>query len=196
MAVPITVLQKGSIQFQPPLSPDRQQAFREIGMDKGGKLFLKLKSRLWCDTIGFINLEGSRVCQEWWEHNGWAHDEDPSRPLIIASLITEQTHYDYIRQTPDWQHTALSEIGTALSLDLHSLEDSLLSGHFEDWGGNEYIGGMYSYPNLEFRDDSRKRAGESEDRRHFVGEWSHESDFATIHGAVEMGLALAERLVK
>lgn len=89
LAVPITVLQKDMIAFEPPLSQDRRQAFREIGMDKGGKLFLKLEKRLWPRTLGFLNLDKSQVCQEWWEHNGWAHDEDSSQPLILAALVTD-----------------------------------------------------------------------------------------------------------
>ncbi len=81
-----------------------------------------------------------------------------------------------------------------MSLDLKALEASLLETHFEDWGEAAFVGGMYSYPNLEFQDSSRQRGGVSEGRRHFVGEWTHPSDFATIHGAVQEGLALAERL--
>lgn len=70
----------------PALSPERKQALRGIGMDKGGKLFLKLKRRLWDESMGSINLEKSKVCQEWWEHNGWAVEE--GTPLVLASLVS------------------------------------------------------------------------------------------------------------
>lgn len=55
---------------------------------------------------------------------------------------------------------------------------------------------MYSYPSLEFKDDSREIGSAPEDRLYFTGEWTHPSDFATIHGAVEQGFKVANLIVK
>jgi len=52
---------------------------------------------------------------------------------------------------------------------------------------------MYSYPNLLYKDDSRIKASENIGNKvYFTGEYCHNSDFATIHGAVEHGLNTAQ----
>jgi monoamine oxidase len=168
-------------------------------MDKGGKLFLKFKQRLWDSSIGFINLDKSKLCQEYWVHNSHAYDQQTDQHIILAALVTDQTHYNYIRQVTnqDLKTQAILELSKALSIDCHLLTTTLLDVYFHDWGNSPFIGGMYSYPNLLYKDNTRERTkGSTSGPLHFTGEYTHPSDFATIHGSIEQAILTTQQVLK
>ena len=55
---------------------------------------------------------------------------------------------------------------------------------------------MYSYPTVNATDHTRLRAAHSNNTNlHFIGEYVHSSDYATIHASIEVALDKAHYIL-
>mgnify|MGYP000894911612 FL=1 len=55
ITVPLSILKKGTITFNPALPESKVEAIQKLEMGKGGKVFIKFKKNLWGDYYSFMN---------------------------------------------------------------------------------------------------------------------------------------------
>jgi lysine-specific histone demethylase 1B len=184
VTVPISELKANKINFIPALPTDKVQAFQNIGMDKGLKLFLQFDTKFFTHPL----FNGQYV--------GYYIDltkrNDASGKALLASLLMGK-HAERYYQNPDKAvEYFLAE------LDRHY--QGKASVHFtglltQDWGNEPYIHGAYSYtlPNgTGARQTARKPIAS---KVYFAGEaMNTRLNYGNVHGALESAMEVMREL--
>lgn len=180
LTVPITVLKSNAIKFYPPLPEEKTSAFRQIGMDKGLKVFLKLTQKIFDFPV--FNAR----------HTGYYIDptkrDDTSDKGLLASLVMGRHAAAY------YEHPEKAAENDLAELDRYF--QGRASRHFEgilaqDWGNEPFIEGVYSHTlpcGEQARHIARKNVG---GKLFFAGEaMNSRLNYGTVHGAVESAHAV------
>ena len=178
IAVPITILKAGDIQFYPTLSPDKTIAFSKIGMDAGMKVFLKFTNKFYDDILG-----GGSVCAAYADDTVGKTCNDH---VMLCFIMGEQAEY----------LTSLGSdaaITSALLAELDSIyggqaTPAFISSHVQNWTTHPFIRGAYSYSAIGIGDSRKTAAAPIGNRIYFAGEAMNTTGHhQTVHGAVETG---------
>ncbi len=174
VTVPLGVLKKQSIHFTPPLPESHQTAIDLLGMGQGGRFFLRFSQRFWKPGLRqLINVD--KPCHFW--------IPDDRQPVVSAFYIGREPGLDRI----------LATLGQAFGRDARAL---LQEHHHEDWSGNPYIAGIYSYDAAGSEGARSMLQQPVSERLFFAGEAIIEGHFATVDGAIESGVRVAKQVME
>ncbi|MGD1847723.1 MAG: flavin monoamine oxidase family protein [Salibacteraceae bacterium] len=192
VTVPLTILQKGLIDFAPALPANKLDALEEVSMPDGLKVFLKMKERFYPDMLMMHNLVGYFSKSHLYIDGAFKKDTSDNL-LTLFSVDTEATQY-----------TSLGSDSRILTRVLDELDEifdgkasaNLEKSHVQNWSAQPYIQGSYSHYDNNFT-SVQNALRETVDRKlYFAGEAYHEEASSTVHGAGFSGIDAAKAILK
>lgn len=187
VTVPITILKKDFIAFNPPLPAEKVTAFSKIGMDAGMKVFLKFS-----ETFYDENCIGGSVCAAYADEKVGKTGNDH---VLLAFIMGEQAE----------NLTALGSdelITNALLAELDEMyagkaSATFIASHVENWTTHPYIQGAYSYSTIGMGNAREIAAQPVGKTLFFAGEAMNlNGHHQTVFGAVESGYKAVIDLLK
>ncbi|MGF1532154.1 MAG: flavin monoamine oxidase family protein [Bernardetiaceae bacterium] len=178
LTVPLSVLQKGGIAFDPVLPEWKQWAIQKIGIGQGLKILLRFRDRFWGDRAEMI---GSRVVAEYWTSH-------PSSLVLTAFAMGRQA--EALMALP--AHRAAEEVIAELDeLFAGVASKTIADVRLVAWDG------AYSYPAPGSFGQHRALARSLEGRLFFAGEATNtHGHIATVHGAMESAADAVEEIME
>eukprot|EP01111_Echinosteliopsis_oligospora_P015763 TRINITY_DN632_c0_g1_i1.p1 TRINITY_DN632_c0_g1~~TRINITY_DN632_c0_g1_i1.p1 ORF type:complete len:463 (+),score=118.47 TRINITY_DN632_c0_g1_i1:238-1626(+) len=200
LSVPIPALRDGDIQFQPPMSSIRKEAWSSVGLGTGLKIYLRFTKRFWPANHQLIICSDSFIPQIWFD----------DRPFIATEAHPSEHHVCVGFATGD-QADAIGKmkLNDAVDAFLHQLntmygsreEPNPAHTYYEDkmthnWSKDPYIRCAYSYPTMMPHALRLELAEPIADKLFFAGEATvKRAEIATINGAVESGGRVADEII-
>ncbi len=186
VTVPLGVLKRGAIRFDPPLSAPRLAAIGRTGFSAFEKAFLVLDrpfdfgarnvsvagSNPWCNLIDISDIAGRPAAL------AYCGAGDARRAIAAPEADNRQWMLDAVRKAA--ADRSLDSIGFRMSR----------------WLADEWAFGSYSHVSPQSRHDDHVALGGQEGARlHFAGE-ACSTYSSTVHGALESGIRAARHLMK
>ncbi|MEO1146662.1 MAG: NAD(P)/FAD-dependent oxidoreductase [Cyanobacteria bacterium J06638_22] len=187
ITLPLALLQKDAVAFDPKLPDAKRNAIQGLGTGHITKLILKFDQPFWSKK-----LESCLTTLDtglWWRP-GWNHNNEA--PVLTA--YTGATGAD-----------RLGKLGRegAIRVGLQHLEqmfevplaERLVDALFVDWQADPYARMAYSYVPVNGRGLRSQLAQPIDQVVFFAGEATHPTRAATVHGALESGIRAAHEIL-
>ncbi len=189
ITLPLGVLRANKVAFSPPLPDAKQNAINTLGIGHVDKLILKFDEAFWDDDMaGWDTPLDSQI---WWRNGLGRDDEQP----ILTALIGGEAAIRFEGMTEaEVIQAGLSDLEQMFELE--NLADNLVEGHFISWGTDPYALMGYSYIPVNGVGLNAILAEPVDDVLFFAGEATHANNFATVHGAIESGIRVAEEIIE
>ena len=189
VTLPLGVLQKGLIEFEPLLPADKERSLERLGMTTLNKIVLQFPKAFWPrEPHGFAQLANEDSAQLFFNVHHY-HDAPILTYLISASNgreVEAMENADAVAYATD----ALKQMfGSSIP------EPSI--GLRTKWNNNKYSFGSFSYRKAGSSPSDRVAlAAPIENRIFFAGEATHPTRYGTVHGAYLTGLRAAKELMR
>jgi monoamine oxidase len=185
LTVPLTVLQRNLITFDPPLSEKKINAIHSFGMDAGMKLIIKFSEKFFPDDMGY--LLGTDSVHEFWFPAVGRYDEDNT---YVTCFATGKKAERYTGTGLDAENPLNVLDETIGELQRIFKQENLYAKYenhlFQDWTNEPFIYGAYSFPLPEAGGKRKFLAETHAERVFFAGEaCATNGHAASIHGAIE-----------
>ena len=208
VTVSIGVLQQELIDFTPALPASTVTAYNSIGFDKGMKVALRFESPWWeteGQPLAWLVTEGlAGVC---WAPSNYKLGAG-SHILMCYPMGSNGAALADIGLAAGGGDDGERAVVTAILEDLDRVfpqalgeaSPNFLEAVVQDWGSETYTLGVYSYPKVETRpsltDNQRRvlKTPVADDRIFIAGEATHETNAATVVGAIHEGERAALRV--
>ncbi len=192
ITVPLGVLKKGLIKFDPPLPLEKQESIESIGYGDGfvlNKIIARFEHRFWArngDRMGWLpDKEENRGKFSFWID----HDPLNGEPVIGGYASSDWAVKSESEKTDEEMCEASLEIlnnmfgpGCPKPLDFA----------VSRWFNDPFSCGSYSYGSLKSSRQDRIVFSKPVARKlYFAGEACHPIDYGTVHGALKTGEAAA-----
>ena len=188
IAVPISILQNNIINFKPNLTDDYKEAFSKIKMGKGGKLFMKFKERFWDSNTGFFLIDGLIT---YYRSPGTGKSKLNN---ILSCLVTGKV-------SELFEEYDKSKITNILLQDLSrifpdkNVKENFEDMHYMNWSNEKWIKGTYTFHSVEENlERNFLQNNPLNERIFFAGEYISDTDNGTIHGAIQTGENVADKI--
>lgn len=184
LTVPLGILKKGTIVFDPPLPKEKIEAIGRIGFGNYQKTALLYDELFWDPELHLFDWDGGATGKEWAE---WVNLYPFTGEPALIAFHTAQAAYGIEKMTDrEISDAATDALGSALGKKVPRPKDMIVS----KWGHDPYSLGAYSFMRVGATPADRKMLGKSlEGSLYFAGEAVSENYAATMHGAYESGLA-------
>jgi len=188
VATPVTILQDGDIEFNPPLPTAKVAALDRVYMTAGLKAWIEFDERFYPDwqmTTGLTTFLSADTALYFDAVFG-----KPSEKNILALFhVGGEEAYDRVALDDD-------DIIKGVLDELDKIFDGKATQHFVqsyvlNWSARPYIRGAYSYNDY----DMKELLKPIDKRVYFCGEYLSYENQATVHGAAISGRNAAKRLV-
>jgi monoamine oxidase len=187
VTLPLGVLQRGSVKFDPPLPEPQQEALNSLKMGLLNKLVLMYPKAFWpSEYQHFANLtEDVGVFGE---------------IANLKALFQKNGLLLFLAGQPAWKREGWqqSRLKTEAEKILHDLfpgtNQVATAAVSTRWGSDPFSFGSYSYLPKGVSPKMRSLLAEPQSPLFFAGEATHETMSATVHGAYLSGLRAAEEL--
>lgn len=185
VTVPLGVLKRAAIQFQPALPIGKQQAIAKLGMGLLNKTWLKFSAPFWDskpELLGYIDAGKGRWA-EWLNFHHYS-----GQPVLLGFNAAA-----YAQTMESWEDNAIIDDALRVLRTLYGSAVTEPEGYaVTRWRQDEFAGGSYSYLAAgavpqHFDDLARPVAG----RLFFAGEATHRRYPQTVHGAYLSGIRAA-----
>lgn len=188
ITVPLGVLQRGGIVFDPPLAADKQRAMARTGMGLLNKCYLIFPAVFWDDAtlLGYVG-ERKGEWTEWLNLNALL-----GMPVLLA--FNAATFARALESQSDEQivQLAMHTLRTIYGADIPQPIDYRITR----WGADPFAYGAYSFlATGATPDDYDTLAQPAGTRLFFAGEHTHRDYPATVHGAYLSGERAANEIV-
>lgn len=195
VSVPLGVFQSGSLQFEPPLSLEKQTAIGRIGYGSGAvlnKIALRFPSRFWpehCERLAVLpgSAERRGACTIWTDLQSLA-----GVPVLVGYTSGAiAAHWDQYVSDEELCEEALRVLGRMFSPQIPEPEAYRITR----WLSDPWSRGAYSYGKVGSDPGDRKCL--TEPISHcvfFTGEATHETRYGTTDGALLAGEREARRI--
>ncbi|WP_420590117.1 flavin monoamine oxidase family protein [Bacterioplanoides sp.] len=188
VTVPLGVLKKRVIQFNPVLPESKLSAIDRLGMGTLNKVYLKFPSNFWGtqqDLIGFIG-EGNGQWAEWLNIAKYIGE-----PVLLG--FNAASFGEAIEQLSDAeiQQQAMTTLHKIYGEDIPQPEKIWVTR----WHSDPFSYGSYSFLKTGSQAKDRAELGQPINNKvYFAGEAINRDYPATVHGAYLSGLAAAESM--
>jgi lysine-specific histone demethylase 1B len=176
LTVPLSVLQKGLINFNPPLPEFKTKAFAAMGMEGCVKFFLKFQQRFY-DAM----LLGGEVCASYYD----ASLGKPGKDAVLMGMAMGQQAEKLVMlgSSQAMTQAVLDELD---SLYAGQASANFVTAYFQDWGSEPFIQGAYSYSTVGMGVARSVAADDVDGKIYFAGEAMNlNGHHQTVHGAME-----------
>ncbi len=197
VTVPLSILKKNLIAFNPGLPTGLTSAFGKIGIDHSIRVVIDFKKNFWGESVRFL-WGGSSFpnCLS----AGIGRSEFNQ---TLSITINGPKAVELSEQGPDMINTILAELdtiynGQATQFVRRDLNTSQVLSIIQDWGKEEFIQGGFSYPTTSTTAEDREALTQPiADKIFFAGEATDlTGDSGTINGALASAERVAEQVIK
>ena len=187
LTVPLGILKKGKIVFDPPLPKEKLDAIGRIGFGNYQKTALLYEELFWDPELHLFDWDGGATGKEWAE---WVNLYPFTGEPALIAFHTAQAAYGIESMTDrEISDAATDALASALGKKVPRPKDMIVS----KWGHDPYALGAYSFMGVGATPADRMVLGKPlEGSLYFAGEAVSENYAATMHGAYETGLAAAK----
>ena len=184
VTVPLGILKKGTIVFDPPLPEEKTEAIGRIGFGNYQKTALLYDELFWDPELRLFDWVGGPTGKEWAE---WVNLYPFTGEPALIAFHTAQAAYEIEKMTDgEISDAATDALGSALGKKVPRPKDMIVS----KWGHDPYSLGAYSFMGVGATPADRTTLGKPlAGSLYFAGEAVSENYAATMHGAYESGLA-------
>lgn len=188
-SVPLGVLKKGSIAFDPPLPDDKQRAIDRVGFGSVTKLALKFEEAFWDEETQYFGVM-TETKGRW---NYWVNYRTFSQENVLLGLsVGAYSPVADAMSTEDMVEDGLDVLRDVWEDDVTE-PVQVLETH---WATDPFAYGAYAYPRGGGRPSQFETLAEPvEDLIFFCGEHTTFDYAGTTHGAYMSGLRAAEELI-
>jgi monoamine oxidase len=189
VTLPLGVLQRGDVLFDPPLPESKKQAIARVGVGLLNKAYLRFPRRFWpvkADWIGLVSEPKGR----------WSEFLNVSRFIDQPILLGFNAAAYARRLEPMNDQQTINDVMTALRSMFGRNAPDPTDFKITRWGSDAFSIGSYSYmktgasPN-----DYNELARPVGKRLFFAGEHTSRRHSATVHGAYLSGLRVASQVI-
>lgn len=189
ITLPLGVLKKRVIEFEPGLPDEKMAALDRLGMTTLNKIVVVFPKAFWPnDSHGLVQLNSSDAPHLFFN----LHHFQP-KPVLV--YLASSAHGREIEQFSD---------GDAIGYTTGILKDMFGSnipdattGIRTRWASNRFSYGSFSYRKAGSSPGDRDTLAEAVDNRlFFAGEATHARRYGTVHGAYLSGLRVAEDVIR
>lgn len=189
ITVPLGVLKKGIIQFQPSLPTSKQAAIEAVGMNVVNKFLLSWDKKFWDDSLYLVYTP--EVVDKFNYFVNFNH-LNPSVNALLTFTYAEEARKSETKS----DEQVIAEIMTHLKAMYGNGVPQPKSFQRTRWSSNPNSYGSYSFTKLGMEmqqfDDL---AQEVSNLLFFAGEHTHRDYFSTAHGAYLSGLREADKII-
>jgi monoamine oxidase len=187
LTVPLGILKKGKIVFDPLLPKEKLDAIGRIGFGNYQKTALLYEELFWDPELHLFDWDGGATGKEWAE---WVNLYPFTGEPALIAFHTAQAAYGIESMTDrEISDAATDALASALGRKVPRPKDMIVS----KWGHDPYVLGAYSFMGVGATPADRTVLGKPlEGCLYFAGEAVSENYAATMHGAYETGLAAAK----
>lgn len=189
VTVPVSLLQAGTIRFEPPLSAAKQQAIAAFRMAPATKLLYRFQEPLWDDTFVYGGHDG--LAARWWTPG---HGRPGAAVLCCYITADRAAQVDALPEAEALQR-GLTEISTLLGRP--DLPAACRDARRVAWAHEPYTRGGYAYLPPGHAAARPLLAQPEGDVLFFAGEaTAYDTNPQTVHGAIESGWRAAQELLQ
>ncbi|MFG3308620.1 flavin monoamine oxidase family protein [Streptomyces wuyuanensis] len=189
VTLPLGVLKKGSVEFDPPLPASKQNAIDRLGMGVFDKLYLRFPRVFWDDT--------EVITQEGTPHGAFANWY-ALQDAVKAPLLVALNGGAVARRLEGLGEAAVVREGVAALRTIYGRDIPDPIGHrVTRWAADPFALGAYSYPAVGSRpEDIDVLAAPVAGRLFFAGEATSRNHHTYVHGALLTGRREAQRILR
>lgn len=183
LTVPIKILQKDIIAFQPKLSPEKKSALKGVFMGDGIKIFIEFKERFYPDILAFGNIFKALIEEEKFVYDA-AFNKDSTKNILGLFAINEKASvYTNLKSEEQIVSKFLGELDEIFAGQASS---NYLNHIVQNWSQEPYIQGAYSYAFDGNKKDMIRTLSEPlNEKVYFAGEALSVNNQAMVQGACE-----------
>ena len=187
LTVPLGILKKGTIVFDPPLPKEKTEAIWRIGFGNYQKTALLYDELFWDPKLHLFDWDGGATGKEWAE---WVNLYPFTGEPTLIAFHTAKAAFGIESMTDrEIADAATEALASALGKKVPRPKDMIVS----KWGHDPYSLGAYSFMGVGATPADRMMLGKPvAGSLYFAGEAVSENYAATMHGAYETGLAAAK----
>ena len=187
LTVPLGILKKGKIVFDPPLPKEKKDAIGRIGFGNYQKTAFLYEEIFWDPELHLFDWDGGATGKEWAE---WVNLYPFTGEPALMAFHAPQAAYGIESMTDgEISDAATDALGSALGKKVPRPKDMIVS----KWGHDPYSLGAYSFMGVGATPADRTMLGKPLlGSLYFAGEAVSENYSATMHGAYESGLSAAK----
>jgi len=195
ITVPLGVLQRHTITFDPPLPMEKIKAIETIGYGNGfvlDKIVIRFQKRFWTqngDRMGWLpDCEANRGKFSFWID----HDPAGIEPILGGYASSDwAARADVEKSDDEMCHASWETLNEMFGPGVPKPENYVISRWLQD----PYARGAYSYGSLKSTKHHRVILAEPViNRLYFAGEACHPTHYGTVHGALETGEKAAQKI--
>lgn len=188
VALPVSILSRGAIEFDPPLSAAKREAAAAFRTEPATKLFFRFDAPLWDAGLAYMAHTG--LFSRWWTP---AHHA-PETPLLCCYVTAERARAVDAMDDTSLRREALGELATLLGEP--GVRERCLAIKRAAWAADPLACGGYAHLPPGAADARLVLAAAEHPRLTFAGEaTAHHTNPQTVHGAIESGERAAGELL-
>jgi monoamine oxidase len=194
ITVPLGVLQKGAITFNPAL-PAHQEAFNKMGFGGVIKFFLEFKTAFWQDRIARPFKDAAFIFSDAAVPTWWSQLPDRT-PLLTGWLGGPGIRY--INHEPEALYkNAIQSLQYIFQTGASAIQDQVCQWHVTDWSVDQFAYGAYAYPTVEGRKSNEFITQPVRETIYFAGEAFYNGPaMGTVEAALVSGKEVAGEVVQ
>lgn len=197
VTVPLPVLQRGELGFDPPLPVEQSTAVSALRMGNALKVIVRLRRRFW--PLDFYDA----VCADSFLPEVWL---SPAADLMSADSKPPYTMVGFVAGARAERVGRLAEADVARGMltqldamfgtpaDPRPASESCDGYLVKNWAAHPLTYGAYSHPTIGASGQRPKLSGLAHGAITFAGEATHEGVNPCVHAAMETGELAAERM--
>jgi monoamine oxidase len=191
ITVPVSILQREIIRFEPPLSEGKRWAIHALQMRAATKLIYRFQERLWPEDLTYLAHPGA--VPRWWTP-GYQRENGA---ILCAYVTTEWAeNLDRISEASALD-AGLRDLSALLDIPLRTLESKLIQGKRFSWAGEHYTQGGYAHVPPGAAAARPLLAQPEGGVLFFAGEaTAYDTNPQTVHGAIESGWRAARECLE
>ena len=188
ITVPVSLLQAGTITFEPPLSPSKQAAIMAFRTAAATKLFYRFREPLWDESLAYMMHTG--LAARWWT-SGYGR---PGAAVLCCFVTADRATQLDAMSAAEALQVGLDELAGLLGRS--DLLEQCLAAKRIAWAHDPYARGGYAHLPPGAAAARPILAQPEKDRLFFAGEaTAYASNPQTVHGAIESGWRAAAEIL-
>jgi hypothetical protein len=197
LTVPLALLQRGDITFDPPLPPPKAGALARLRVGAATKVVVALRRAIWPPGFFDAVCPGAFV-PEWWVKDGCVQGDRSGATAITGFLCGRFAAAAAALGRERTVASALAQLDAMFGSesDPRPATDAFVGAHVIEWDKERWAGGGYSHPSLgALPTDRAALAAPEGGTLFFAGEATHSGVNPCLQAAVETGERAAAQVV-
>lgn len=188
ITLPLGVLKRGAIVFNPALPSYKQKAINSLGMGLLNKVVLKFDDFFWDKKLQFMSHLAPRT-DPYFMYMNWGYFSQ--KPILIATVAGK---FGKVLEEENIEVTKKQVLYTLNHM--FGKTSNLLAIKTTHWWTDPHSLGSYSHLPLGVKATQFNALSKPVDNLFFAGEATHQAYLATVHGAFLSGKRAAKEIIR